>query len=222
MGFTLASVFALPFFFMFRSAKAERLGDKEADGTSDIVVDRLPTEQIKDSLNFFGCGHCNQVFTERRALEVHTRFIHPDLSYKEVLSPMPRRFAEVMSTPAIMEGVPLSEVKKHKTKSDCWCVINGKVYDLTSFVDSHPGGPNPILSWAGRDASKAWNLIHQTAWLTQYAAQFECLGPLAPEPPVEGMTPIGAAKQEIRVDVGKEATAGSIASGQASSSLLGA
>merc|ERR1712050_697470 len=123
---------------------------------------------------FYGCGHCEQVFTEKRILEVHCRFIHPDKEYKEKLSPMPKRFVEVMNTPAISEGVPLSAVKQHNRMTDCWVVINGNVYDLTNFVTQHPGGPNPILSWAGRDASKAWNMVHKPSWLQQYGDCFEC------------------------------------------------
>lgn len=37
----------------------------------------------------------------------------------------------------------LAEVESHTTKDDCWTVINGQVYDLTSVTsaDAHPGGP---------------------------------------------------------------------------------
>merc|ERR1712060_775035 len=189
-----ATAFLTPSYFMFKSARAEakaNLESPEEDSAARDVIVRMPTENLVNTDNYFGCGHCDRVFTDRRTLEVHTRFIHPDLSYKEVLTPMTRRFADVMKTPAIMEGYPLSEVAKHKHQHDLWCVINGKVYDLTNFASLHPGGPKPILSWAGRDASKAWNLIHQPAWLSRYEGQFEVLGPLAPEPPVEGMTPQG-------------------------------
>jgi len=216
----ITTALLVPAFLMFKASKAEQLKEQSNDeeGEARDVVVRMPTDLIKNSSNFFGCGHCDQVFTERRILEVHTRFMHPDKSYKEVLAPMPRRFAEVMNTPAVMEGVPLSEVKKHNHRTDCWCVINGKVYDLSSFVDSHPGGPNPILSWAGRDASKTWNLIHKPAWLAQYADKFECLGSLAPEPPVEGMSPMAGNLRNRRLDSHKESTA--TANSQASTTLL--
>lgn len=40
------------------------------------------------------------------------------------------------------EGRLLSvqEIGKHNTSSDCWLVINGQVWDLTDFLEQHPGG----------------------------------------------------------------------------------
>jgi len=54
--------------------------------------------------------------------------------------------------------VAMDEVRKHKSRQSCWLVVNGKVYDVTSFVDSHPGG-DIILDGAGRDATDLFNDI---------------------------------------------------------------
>ncbi len=32
------------------------------------------------------------------------------------------------------------ELEKHKTEASAWICINGKVYDVTEFLKSHPGG----------------------------------------------------------------------------------
>lgn len=44
------------------------------------------------------------------------------------------------------------EIEKHNSEDDCWTVINGNVYDLTSFIARHPGG-DEILRACGEDAT---------------------------------------------------------------------
>ena len=51
------------------------------------------------------------------------------------------------------------EVSLHNTKDDAWFIIEGKVIDVTSFVDSHPGGGEPLLEVAGKDATSAFHVI---------------------------------------------------------------
>lgn len=47
----------------------------------------------------------------------------------------------------------LSEVQQHCTLDDCWMVIFDKVYNITEFVNEHPGGDFILLEYAGRDAT---------------------------------------------------------------------
>ncbi len=47
----------------------------------------------------------------------------------------------------------LDEVKKHNSADDCWSIIDGNVYDLTNWVNSHPGGSSRITSICGKDGS---------------------------------------------------------------------
>ncbi|MQL87139.1 hypothetical protein Taro_019675 [Colocasia esculenta] len=53
------------------------------------------------------------------------------------------------------EGVvyTLADVSKHNTPEDCWIVIGGKVYDVTKFLEDHPGGDEVLLSATGKDAT---------------------------------------------------------------------
>ena len=52
-----------------------------------------------------------------------------------------------------------AQVKQHNKKHDAWIIINKKVYDVTKWIDKHPGG-NIILKWIGKDGSKQFNSIH--------------------------------------------------------------
>lgn len=47
----------------------------------------------------------------------------------------------------------LEEVAKHNKPDDCWMVIHGKVYDVTSYIYLHPGG-DIILQGCGKDATE--------------------------------------------------------------------
>ncbi len=60
-------------------------------------------------------------------------------------------------------------MQKHVTKDDCWVVVNGKVLDVTKFLPDHPGGELAILTFAGKDASEEFNMIHPPDVVEKYA-----------------------------------------------------
>ncbi|MFA6161707.1 MAG: cytochrome b5-like heme/steroid binding domain-containing protein [Patescibacteria group bacterium] len=52
----------------------------------------------------------------------------------------------------------LADVALHTTASDCWMVIDGKVYNATSFIPNHPGG-DKISQGCGKDATSLFDGI---------------------------------------------------------------
>uniref|UniRef100_A0A2N9F417 Cytochrome b5 heme-binding domain-containing protein n=1 Tax=Fagus sylvatica TaxID=28930 RepID=A0A2N9F417_FAGSY len=48
-----------------------------------------------------------------------------------------------------------AEVALHAKKTDCWIIIKDKVYDVTSYVEEHPGG-DAILAHAGDDSTEGF------------------------------------------------------------------
>eukprot|EP00008_Paramoeba_atlantica_P010628 CAMPEP_0201476310 /NCGR_PEP_ID=MMETSP0151_2-20130828/1540_1 /ASSEMBLY_ACC=CAM_ASM_000257 /TAXON_ID=200890 /ORGANISM="Paramoeba atlantica, Strain 621/1 / CCAP 1560/9" /LENGTH=72 /DNA_ID=CAMNT_0047856641 /DNA_START=47 /DNA_END=265 /DNA_ORIENTATION=- len=53
----------------------------------------------------------------------------------------------------------MEEVGKHKTKNSFYIVIRKKVYDITKFLDEHPGGPEILEDVAGKDATEEFDDI---------------------------------------------------------------
>jgi cytochrome b involved in lipid metabolism len=51
----------------------------------------------------------------------------------------------------------MTEVAKHNKKSDCYIVISNKVYNITSYFGSHPGGNSTMTATCGTDATQAYN-----------------------------------------------------------------
>merc|ERR1719327_667265 len=66
-------------------------------------------------------------------------------------------------------GITLEEVGKHVTKTDCWVVVSGQVLNVTNFLSAHPGGELSILTFAGKDATEEFNMIHPPDVIPKYA-----------------------------------------------------
>lgn len=60
------------------------------------------------------------------------------------------------------DPITRAELALHKSAEKCWIVIKGKVYDVTDYLEEHPGGVNKIMEWAGADATKAFNEVRHS------------------------------------------------------------
>ena len=45
------------------------------------------------------------------------------------------------------------EVRQHNKKDDIWLIINENVFDVTGFLNKHPGGFRILKAYGGEDAS---------------------------------------------------------------------
>lgn len=57
------------------------------------------------------------------------------------------------SVAEIQRPISLQEVALHDDSSDCWSVVEGKVYDLTAFIARHPAGSQAVIEMCGIDAT---------------------------------------------------------------------
>jgi cytochrome b involved in lipid metabolism len=64
------------------------------------------------------------------------------------------------------------EVSKHDQKDDCWIIIDDYVYDVTEFVEIHPGGKNMILMVAGKDATEYFHELHNENILQEIGEEY--------------------------------------------------
>ena len=90
-------------------------------------------------------------------------------------TPSPTPTAEVTT----QAGYTMAKVKENNSAASCWSVINGNVYNLTQWINSHPGGPSVIRGLCGVDGTSSFNGKHRgqgnpTSTLASYL-----LGPLA-------------------------------------------
>jgi len=53
-----------------------------------------------------------------------------------------------------------AEVAKHNKEDDCWVIINNEVYNVTDFLEDHPGGKEAIMLFAGQDATESFDMLH--------------------------------------------------------------
>ena len=56
--------------------------------------------------------------------------------------------------------ISMSEVALHNSPEDCWSAVNGKVYDLTQWIDKHPGGAVVIKALCGQDGTAGFTSEH--------------------------------------------------------------
>merc|ERR1719230_1058651 len=66
-------------------------------------------------------------------------------------------------------GITMEEVAKHTTNTDCWVVVAGQVLNVTKFLKEHPGGELAIMTFAGKDATEEFNMIHPPDVIGKYA-----------------------------------------------------
>eukprot|EP00179_Madagascaria_erythrocladioides_P006670 CAMPEP_0198317402 /NCGR_PEP_ID=MMETSP1450-20131203/6890_1 /TAXON_ID=753684 ORGANISM="Madagascaria erythrocladiodes, Strain CCMP3234" /NCGR_SAMPLE_ID=MMETSP1450 /ASSEMBLY_ACC=CAM_ASM_001115 /LENGTH=138 /DNA_ID=CAMNT_0044020601 /DNA_START=82 /DNA_END=498 /DNA_ORIENTATION=+ len=68
--------------------------------------------------------------------------------------------------------ITAAELAKHKATDDLWLAIRGEVYDVTPFVDEHPGGSEVLLDEAGKDATAEFDQIGHSDEAEAMLAQF--------------------------------------------------
>ncbi|XP_008431082.1 cytochrome b5 reductase 4 isoform X2 [Poecilia reticulata] len=69
--------------------------------------------------------------------------------------------------------VTQEELQKHNKREDCWTCIRGMVYNVTPYMDYHPGGEEELMKAAGIDGTDLFDQVHR--WVNYESMLKECL-----------------------------------------------
>ncbi|KAG2204140.1 hypothetical protein INT47_011623 [Mucor saturninus] len=72
------------------------------------------------------------------------------------------------------------QVSKHNTRDDLYMIIDNKVYDITNFVDEHPGGDEILIEEGAKDASGPFEDVGHSPDARQMLEKY-LVGDLDPE-----------------------------------------
>ena len=63
------------------------------------------------------------------------------------------KIGKFKSTTVVTKYYTLAQVRQHASRTNCWTIILGKVYNLTKWIASHPGGSEAIIELCGRNGT---------------------------------------------------------------------
>jgi len=101
-------------------------------------------------------------------------------------TPAPAPDAAAAPAPSATDGATDAEIKVFTRAEVAMSVerqliiIKNKVYDVSAYMDDHPGGEDPLLEYLGADASTAFDDIGHSASAKRTMKAF-LIGKLTPE-----------------------------------------
>ncbi|KAK1416023.1 hypothetical protein QVD17_31811 [Tagetes erecta] len=81
--------------------------------------------------------------------------------------------------PTLTKLYSMQEAAEHNSAGDCWIVVDGKVYDVSSYLEEHPGGDDVLLQVTGKDATDEFEDAGHSKSARELMETF-CVGELDP------------------------------------------
>lgn len=72
-------------------------------------------------------------------------------------APPPAPVGHPQSTRSVMQLFTRKEIEQRSRRNDAAIIIDNVVYDVTKFLEDHPGGVEVLLNNAGKDASRCFH-----------------------------------------------------------------
>eukprot|EP01096_Ripella_sp_DP13-Kostka_P000963 TRINITY_DN11127_c0_g1_i1.p1 TRINITY_DN11127_c0_g1~~TRINITY_DN11127_c0_g1_i1.p1 ORF type:complete len:226 (-),score=63.83 TRINITY_DN11127_c0_g1_i1:126-761(-) len=96
--------------------------------------------------------------------------------------------------------VTREELRRHNKEDDCWMVLGGRVYNVTRYLEYHPGGIPKLMLCAGKDGTKLFNATHP--WVNWESMMMKCyVGPFVTPPRSAGRAEEKAEEPELLGDL---------------------
>ena len=64
--------------------------------------------------------------------------------------------------------ISAAEVSEHGRQEDLWIIVNGQVFDISTYQFEHPGGEKVFKKVAGADATKQFLKNHKLSTLDRF------------------------------------------------------
>ncbi|KAI1821811.1 FAD binding domain-containing protein [Xylaria intraflava] len=144
--------------YLFQQALSGTAGAAQRLGQISLHID--PSQPGKVSVEW-----SNGATASTSSVGQKTSAAGPTPATKEAKPQSPKKF-EIPE-----KEFTLEEVAKHNTKNDLWVVVKGVVMDLTNWLEEHPGGPQAIMNFMGRDATEEFEMLHDDEVIPKYAPQ---------------------------------------------------
>jgi cytochrome b involved in lipid metabolism len=102
------------------------------------------------------------------------------LTWSKGVAVKPSAKPSVTAKPSVAPAsYTMALVKANKSAAKCWSVINDNVYDLTAWINAHPGGAGAITSLCGIDGTQDFLAMHRNESKPESRLSTLLLGPLA-------------------------------------------
>ena len=94
-------------------------------------------------------------------------------------TPEPSASSTPKAEATTQSGYTMANVRANNSESSCWSVIGGNVYNLTQWINSHPGGASRIRALCGTDGTSSFSAQHAGRSTPISTLAKYLLGPLA-------------------------------------------
>lgn len=93
----------------------------------------------------------------------------------------PDQVAPVAAKDSQSKMISMKEVGQHNSlQKGIWVAIQGEIYDVTNFIDAHPGGKNIIIKNAGKDVTELYTPVHPADAISENMNSLKHMGQVDP------------------------------------------